>query len=46
MTYVSIRPERYSHEIISESKEFVINLTTLPLGFRRRLLRRQIRTQR
>ena len=31
MTYVSIRPERYSHEIISESKEFVINLTTLPL---------------
>lgn len=31
MTYVSIRPERYSHSIISESKEFVINLTTLPL---------------
>ncbi len=31
MTYVSIRPERYSHGIISETKEFVINLTTLPL---------------
>ncbi len=32
MTYVSIRPERYSHGIISESKEFVINLTTLQLA--------------
>lgn len=31
MTYVSIRPSRYSHEIIKESGEFVINLTTLPL---------------
>ena len=31
ITYVSIRPERYSHEIIKESREFVINLTTLPL---------------
>ncbi len=31
MTYVSIRPERHSHNIISESGEFVINLTTLPL---------------
>ena len=28
MTYVSIRPSRYSHEIISETKEFVINLPT------------------
>lgn len=28
MTYISIRPERYSYPIISESGEFVINLTT------------------
>ena len=27
-TYISVRPERYSHELISESGEFVINLTT------------------
>ena len=26
MTYVSIRPERYSHGIIKEKGEFVINL--------------------
>ena len=32
MTYVSIRPSRYSHEIISKSGEFVINLTNLPLA--------------
>ena len=31
MTYVSILPSRYSHELIKESGEFVINLTTLPL---------------
>lgn len=31
MTYVSIRPSRYSHELIKQSGEFVINLTTLPL---------------
>ncbi len=28
MTYVSIRKSRYSHELISKSREFVINLTT------------------
>jgi flavin reductase (DIM6/NTAB) family NADH-FMN oxidoreductase RutF len=28
MCYISVRPERYSHEIISRHKEFVINLTT------------------
>ncbi|OGC03381.1 flavin reductase [candidate division WOR-1 bacterium RIFOXYA12_FULL_43_27] len=33
MTYVSIRPSRYSHEIISKTKEFVINLTTKKLVF-------------
>ncbi len=28
MTYLSVRPERYSYEIIKNSGEFVINLTT------------------
>lgn len=28
MTYISVRPERFSHDIIRESGEFVINLTT------------------
>lgn len=28
MTYISVRPERYSYELIKESGEFVINLTT------------------
>lgn len=32
MTYVSIRKERYSHKIISETKQFVINLPTLDLA--------------
>lgn len=32
MVYVSIRPTRYSYEIIKESKEFVINLTTKDLA--------------
>lgn len=27
-TYISVRPSRYSHKIISETGEFVINLTT------------------
>ena len=31
MTYVSIRPSRYSHKLIKDSGEFVINLTHLPL---------------
>jgi len=31
MTYISVRPERYSHELIMASSEFVINLTTEPL---------------
>lgn len=31
MTYVSIRPERYSHHIIRDTGEFVINLTTKQL---------------
>ena len=28
MTYISVRPERYSYNIIKASGEFVINLTT------------------
>lgn len=32
MTYVSIRPSRFSHGLIKDSGEFVINLTTLPLA--------------
>ena len=33
MVYISVRPERYSHEIIAKSKEFVINLTNEQLAF-------------
>jgi flavin reductase (DIM6/NTAB) family NADH-FMN oxidoreductase RutF len=33
MTYISIRPERYSYDIIKKSGEFVINLTTKDLAF-------------
>ena len=28
MTYISVRPERFSHDIIRDTGEFVINLTT------------------
>ncbi len=28
MCYISVRPERHSHQIISKTKEFVINLTS------------------
>lgn len=31
VTYISLRPERYSHGIISESRDFVINLPTAEL---------------
>lgn len=30
-TYISLRPERFSHEIIEKEREFVINLTTSQL---------------
>jgi flavin reductase (DIM6/NTAB) family NADH-FMN oxidoreductase RutF len=33
MCYISVRPERYSHDIIKESGEFVINLTTKDLAY-------------
>ena len=33
MTYVSVRPSRYSHHIIKETGEFVINLVTKDLAF-------------
>lgn len=32
MTYISLRPERYSHEILQGTWEFVINLTTEQLA--------------
>jgi flavin reductase (DIM6/NTAB) family NADH-FMN oxidoreductase RutF len=31
MVYISVRPERYSYELIKGNKEFVINLTTKDL---------------
>ena len=33
MTYISVRKERVSHDIIADTKEFVINLTTEELAF-------------
>ncbi len=33
MTYISVRPERHSYDIIKNSKEFVINLVTKDLTF-------------
>ena len=33
MTYISVRPERYSYNIIKETGEFVINLVTENLAF-------------
>ena len=32
-TYISVRPERYSHHLIRESGEFVLNLTTSDLVY-------------
>lgn len=33
MVYISVRPERYSYNLIKENKEFVINLTTEKLTY-------------
>jgi flavin reductase (DIM6/NTAB) family NADH-FMN oxidoreductase RutF len=33
MAYISVRPERYSYEIIKRTGEFVINLTTEELAY-------------
>ena len=33
MTYVSVRKERFSHDIIKDSGEFTINITTEELAF-------------
>lgn len=33
MTYISVRKSRYSHDIIKQSGEFVINLVNEPLAF-------------
>ena len=32
-TYISVRPSRYSHKLLSETGEFVINLTTEKLAY-------------
>lgn len=39
MVYISVRPERYSHAILKETKTFVINLTTEKTSESHRLLR-------
>ena len=33
MVYISVRPERFSYQLIREKKEFVINLTTEKLAY-------------
>lgn len=33
MAYISVRPERYSYQMIRETEEFVINLTTKDLAY-------------
>ena len=33
MCYISVRKERYSHDIIAKNKEFAINLTNRPLAY-------------
>lgn len=33
LCYISVRPERYSHAILTRTREFVINLTTRKLAF-------------
>ncbi len=34
MTYISVRPERHSYDMIKENMEFVINLTTKDLAYK------------
>ncbi|MDO9511005.1 MAG: flavin reductase family protein [Bacteroidales bacterium] len=33
MCYISVRPERYSHQLLMDNPEFVINLANAPLTF-------------
>lgn len=33
MLYISVRPERYSYDLIIKNKEFVVNLTTKSLAY-------------
>lgn len=33
MLYISVRPERYSYELIMKNKDFVVNLTTKALAY-------------
>ena len=46
MLSISVRPERYSHHLIKESGEFVVNLPTESLSPRHRLVRCQERPRR
>lgn len=45
MTYISVRPSRYSYDIIKESGEFVINLTPSRLVRQADWCRRKIWTR-
>lgn len=41
--YISVRPERHSYNIIKDTKEFVINLTTKDLAYKTDWCRSKIR---
>lgn len=41
--YISVRPERHSYNIIKDTKEFVINLTTRDLAYKTDWCRSKIR---
>lgn len=41
--YISVRPERYSHDIIKQSGEFAINLTNSELAYATDWCRSQVR---
>ena len=43
MCYISVRPERYSYNLIKESGEFIINLTNKELAYATDWCRSKIR---
>lgn len=43
MVYISVRPTRYSYNLIKEQREFVINLTTEELAYATDWCRSKIR---
>lgn len=45
MVYISVRPERYSYNLIKDSGEFVINLTNEKLAYATDWCRSKIRFQ-